>query len=308
MSPQPSRNATLDYARFFAAIGIVAFHTGTPGASVGYAGLLFFVILLALLGLGQSATKAQTLPAYLKSRAERLLIPWLGWCLIYGALKLTEATRSGTALAEEFSTWMLLTGPALHLWFLPFAFGFSLMLWALFPLYRAEPKAHVHQILWFTFASLALALPISASGAGLALPLPQYAFALPGLCLGLAFAFEPRPIWRWATMAVLSLGWVACGLPGGSLQLIIAGGAVLLCYAWPSQSTANSRLLANLSLTIYLAHPLVLSLAARLFHLPHKGGAIFTVGVIATVLLCLVLPVALRSLPQKMPVQRFLGV
>ena len=43
------RNAMLDYARFLAAAGILFFHSGAPGAWIGYAALPFFLMLLICL-------------------------------------------------------------------------------------------------------------------------------------------------------------------------------------------------------------------------------------------------------------------
>lgn len=42
------------------------------------------------------------------------------WRVIYGALKIAQATSCGAPILEEFSWWMLLTGLSLPLWFLPF--------------------------------------------------------------------------------------------------------------------------------------------------------------------------------------------
>lgn len=43
------RIATLDCGRMVAALGIVLFHCGGPGALIGYTGLPFFTMVLILL-------------------------------------------------------------------------------------------------------------------------------------------------------------------------------------------------------------------------------------------------------------------
>jgi peptidoglycan/LPS O-acetylase OafA/YrhL len=78
------RNGTLDHARLIAAVGIVVFHSGAPGAWVGYAALPFFLMLLIV--LAWPAAERQSLPAFARGRAARLMIPWLIWSCIYGTL------------------------------------------------------------------------------------------------------------------------------------------------------------------------------------------------------------------------------
>ena len=51
-----TRNATLDLARLVAAFGIVLFHSGAPGASLGFAALPFFMMLLLVLAFDSAAT------------------------------------------------------------------------------------------------------------------------------------------------------------------------------------------------------------------------------------------------------------
>lgn len=123
------RNAALDYARLIAAIGIIVFHVGAPGAAVGYAALPFFLMLLLILAF--PAALRQDFASYARSRASRLIWPWLTWSLVYGALKAAEVILGGKTVSSEFMPWMLLTGPALHLWFLPFAFIACIAMWPL---------------------------------------------------------------------------------------------------------------------------------------------------------------------------------
>lgn len=116
------RNGTLEYTRLLAAFGIVFFHAKAPGSEVGYAALPFFVLLLVVMA-GPSSQNC-SLPVYLQSRAVRLFVPWLAWSLVYGLLKFCEVLVTGTPLHAEFNLSMLISGPALHLWFLPLSFAF----------------------------------------------------------------------------------------------------------------------------------------------------------------------------------------
>lgn len=124
-----SRNASLDYARLLAAIGIVWFHSGAPGAHLGYAALPFFLMLTEWMAFATAGR--MSFAPYVLSRLNRLMLPFAAWSLVYGGLKLVEIALSGRPLSSEFAWWMLATGPALHLWFLPFA---TLMSIAIFPL------------------------------------------------------------------------------------------------------------------------------------------------------------------------------
>lgn len=115
-----ARNATLDYARLLAAFGIVLFHANAPGHAIGYAALPFFLMLL--LCLAWPAAQRDDFGRYVCNRATRLLVPFAVWSGIFGLLKLAEVLLTGVSLGSEFKPSMLLTGPAIHLWFLPFAY------------------------------------------------------------------------------------------------------------------------------------------------------------------------------------------
>lgn len=58
-----ARSATLDYARFLAAVGIIVFHVGAAGANIGYAALPFFLMLLVVLAFpGQNGLISGLIP------------------------------------------------------------------------------------------------------------------------------------------------------------------------------------------------------------------------------------------------------
>ena len=217
------RNGTMDIARLVAAWGIVAFHAGGPGAAIGYAGLPFFLILLIV--FAEPATRDMDLRTFVRGRAHRLLLLWLIWSAVYGGLKLLEAAVAGRPLSEEFDAAMILTGPALHLWFLPFAFAVSL---ALYPVLRSAGTGAGD-------AACAVAVP-----AGLALtalqqdltmpaPLAQWLFAAPAICVGLTLALcRERILLQGAICAAvagsaLAAGWTAgaaTGHRGRSLRAV----------------------------------------------------------------------------------------
>ena len=128
------RNATYDYARLLAAFGIVQFHAGAPGGAFGYAALPFFLMLMLIMAV--PAASVSDLRPYAQRRAQRLLRPWLIWSGIYAALKLVEVWLTPRTISDEFALHMILTGPAIHLWFLPFAFVCCLLIHPLVRLAR----------------------------------------------------------------------------------------------------------------------------------------------------------------------------
>ena len=133
--------------------------------------------------LGGPTAARHPFGAYSIARARRLLMPWLVWSVVYGGVKLAEALVEGQPLGSAFAPWMLLTGPAIHLWFLPFAFAASLVLPGLM---RISPQIRQGPLLVLcggaALATLALAqappcprpwrsgarrCPLSASASGL---------------------------------------------------------------------------------------------------------------------------------------------
>ncbi|MDO5758912.1 MAG: acyltransferase [Rhodobacterales bacterium] len=249
-----SRNGTLDYARLIAAFGIVFFHAHAPGAAIGYAALPFFLILLVVMSV--PAARRMPFGPFAGGRAQRLLTPWLIWSGIYGALKLTEIVATGASFASEFAPYMMLTGPALHLWFLPFALVVCVV---------AYPA--VRRASWpLSVALTATGLTFMLVQQGLTLPIPfaQWLYGMPAVCLGLALAIgKERIVQQVLLLCGFVTGALIMGATGGLAQLSMAAVAFILCCALPLHSTATSRLAGAAALDVYLAHPLVLSVLER---------------------------------------------
>lgn len=285
------RNATLDYARPVAAIGIIVFHTGGIGAEIGYAGLPFFLILLVFLAFPVAAT--QPFPIYAKGRIARLMRPWAVWSGIYGALKLADVWLADAPFAAEFAPWMLLAGPAIHLWFLPFACVACLMLWPLARRVVALPAAG-RVMLAAGCGGLAVLLVAVQKDVILPLPFAQWAFAAPAVALGVAFAVPgDRAEWQSPGAAAITAGtaialWQA-GWPPGSGQLVLAASVMVACLAWRLPDTRLARTMADTALTLYLAPPLVASVLKRTTLLPDQGPALALTTVCVTILVALIL-------------------
>lgn len=274
-----SRNASLDYARLIAAFGIVLFHTGAPGSAFGYAGLPFFLMLL--LALAWPAAQRVDFDAYVRSRADRLLIPFFIWSAVYGTLKLAEVLVTGKSLGQEFSASMLLTGPAIHLWFLPFAFVACLAVFPLalgqMPLHVRVPKAVARRnraVLLTALTGLGLTALALRQGSVLPAPFAQWAYAAPAVCLGLGFAVTPgRPLAHGLVTGLFAAIALFGGWTDGLAQVVLAALALLICQSIRLPETALSRISVSSAMGVYLCHPLVASVLERVTDLgPHTTG------------------------------------
>ncbi|GIT93301.1 hypothetical protein JANAI61_37590 [Jannaschia sp. AI_61] len=270
------RNGTLDYARLLAAFGIVFFHAGSPGGSLGYAALPFFLILIIV--MAAPAARQIAPPDFARHRAWRLLSPWLIWSGIYGGLKLAEVAVTDATLGTEFAPHMLVTGTAMHLWFLPFAFVASLILPAL-----SRPRGAWGHALSLGLALAALVALERAQTNGLAVPFAQWVYGAPAICLGLLIALSPArlaiPLTGGVLVTAQAMGWTT-GVP----QLTVAAVAVLICLGRPSVGTPASHWAGSMAMGVYLGHPLVLSLLDRLGGIPRgslEAGILGCIGALA---------------------------
>lgn len=266
--------SSYDYARLVAAFGIVIFHAGAPGAAIGYAALPFFLMLIISLGW---VSAAQTgFPEYIINRIKRLLNPWLVWSTVYGLLKLAEVALSEAVLADEFAPYMLLTGPAIHLWFLPFALVVCLILW---PIARGTA-------LPVCIAAFVIALVLQAFNQNQDLPIPlaQWVYVAPAVCLGFCLATTPHNIIIISIFVGISFvfGWTE-GLP----QITLAALSLIVCKLITIPQTSLSKALAEASMGVYLIHPLVFSIFERGLQL--NKGNILTALLAAVASLCIAL-------------------
>ena len=264
-----ARNGTVDAARFFGALGIVWFHEHAPFAWLGYAALPMFMAFVLYFALATSDR-----PANERRRGTRLLLPWLGWSAIYGVAKIADAVANGEPVAAEFAPWMLLAGPKIHLWFLPFAFVAGWGLIALLPTIRRHcgfPQ------LWGLFVAGQVGMFYIVSEIDVAWPMRQWLFVGPACLLGLMLYIAAGD--RNRLLAVLAGSTLACwlatsfGWPHGAIQTLIATAVCVAALAIPLRASALTEQMAAISLGIYLVHPLVHSLLMRL-----PGAAPGTLG------------------------------
>ena len=205
-----------------------------------------FVLLLVYFGADRSPSR----------HFNRLMVPWLVWSAIYGALKILQAILEGRPVASEFEPWMLSTGPSIHLWFLPFAF---MALVALSAVPRVSPAA-----LWLGAGAASMVSLVVAQWA-LPIPLAQYFTVLPAALTGLVMARTKALIASPLALAALSGALYLAGLEVATDQAAIAGMAVALAFLIRLPSTDVTRRLAAISFGVYLIHPAVIAALGSVF-------------------------------------------
>jgi peptidoglycan/LPS O-acetylase OafA/YrhL len=118
-------------------------------------------------------------------------------------------------------------------------------------------------------SALSVAILILRDGTAPAIPFSQWSYALPAVAMGVVFAAcqDQKPVVLGCSAGVV-LAMILAGWPAGSFQQALAIGAMLVCGLVVLPSTPGTTRGADLSLTVYLAHPLVASLLLRVTPLP----------------------------------------
>lgn len=282
------RHNAVEWLRVVSALGIVWFHAGVPGSQWGYAGLVVFLLLSMMFEAGPNHAKIQPL----KTRAVRLLVPWAFWWVVYAGLNIVQ--QQPIVDADNGLIAGVLTGPSVHLWYLPFAFVVLAAFGAAKPripfLVLAFGSAATATVLIF---GIPLWRPISLEAG---FPFGQWAHALAPILMGLLLGccLRSRGVWiLWAPVSA-ALIW-ACFRPFADvapiylLALGLTVGAMLV-----PRATANrlppAGLTSGAMLGVYLVHPLALFVMRPLTEMGPPLGviaafAISTIGVLAAQLL-----------------------
>ncbi len=259
---------SIEWLRFLAAFGIVWFHAENANwKSVGYASLPIFILIFCALIVIHF--KDSRFSDYAKKRSIRLLIPWIFWSLLFLALKTSRCFLSDKQSLAAPSWNEFLVGGNIHLWFLPFAYFLSLVLYWMC---RFALKSG-NTILVITISSFLLVVSLYTTGglsksASLPPPFAQWSFAVSCLPLGFCLGYIYRTITNnskylaygivyglvVAVCIHLHVLWdntllVPYGL--GLLLIILA-----LTVSIPYKKSA--QFLGSLTYGIYLIHPLVM--------------------------------------------------
>lgn len=268
---EQKRLVVYDGLKLLAALGVVLFHAGVPGRDVWYAGMFVFVFFL-----GHAPGRSQPWGVLLRSRAQRLLLPWLIWCAVYYVLALYRGTAwlPGTPL-EPFS---LAIGPAIHLWFLPFAFVCGLVFAALRPVW---PSRHLASDLAVLVLILAAGIVLNRYS-DLPAPAGQWLVSLPMAAAGFLSSVHRGRAEQAAilmgTMAVAGVG-IAFGFVDGALQAFVAAPFCLIALLWRGRSHSGLVRAGETAFGVYLVHPAVFLLLWKL--MPALGQTPYEFGLTA---------------------------
>ena len=280
-----TRNGTVDIMRYLAAVGIVLFHVRAPYISITYSALPLFTIYLAFFSITPGTTTAR-----LVRRLWHLLRLWLIWSGIYGGLKIAEAVVDGQPIASEFLPWMLMTGPALHLWFLPFAV-FLVVLG--FFISRVLPMTPGPEGFLFLVGAgtILVALWLNTTGEK-PIPFGQWIYVWPAAAFGFVAAMMNQNSRFWLTPvfagAVTLIGF-SVGAGASVFQFFGASLVAVASFLVVTPSTHLSETLRDLSLGVYFIHPAVVALLLRLPELEPQGLLFVALAVVISSLLSLLL-------------------
>lgn len=263
----------LDTLRVVAMFEIVSWHAA--GYRVLGLGIGLPLFLLILTSLAAREPSREPLGAYARRRATRLLIPWVFWSAVYGVAGVAAAVAEGTSVAAEFELPMLLYGPETHLWYLPFAWAAGIAVRFLSKvLDRRGPLGAVAVGTGLGILCIASSMEfVRQFHPGR--PFLQWWFALPSIPLGLAIgraaretAMARRLVSMTIVAAALTAMWAMSSEFEGAAQMpiryAVVGSLVGLAFALPRTRRAPLRRVGELTLGIYLVHPMLLSVLRRI--------------------------------------------
>lgn len=280
-----TRNGTVDIMRYLAAVGIVLFHVRAPYVSVTHSALPLFTIYLAFFSVTPGATAAR-----LVHRLWHLLRLWLIWSGIYAGLKIAEAVVDGRPIASEFLPWMLLTGPALHLWFMPFAI---FLVGIGFVISRLLPRTPLPEglLMLVVTCTILVALWLNTTGEK-PIPLGQWIYVWPAAAFGFVAAIlnqNSRIGLAIVFAGVVSLIGFYLGAGTSVFQFLGASLVAIVSFLVVTPSTRMSETLRDLSLGVYFIHPAVVALLLRMPNLEKQDLLFVALAVLISSLLSFLL-------------------
>lgn len=257
-----SRRKDIEAARVAATFLVVWYHCPSELPDLTYAGLVFFVIASTYFSVREAAAGE-----YVSGRrVGRLLFIWVFWYAVYALISLAEGKINGYINGPMSR--LLLVGPAIHLWYLPFLAAILLVA-------RKAAQAAEHPfglgvvgVLYAT--SMILVSSWRPWTLELGVPWAQYAHVLPGVFLGILFAAmgkhpERDRIW----FLVFALGftlpaWFAPGVGVTYFVGLFLASTILIARERSRAMNWLSRP-AKYMLGIYLIHPLLIRLIRHEF-------------------------------------------
>jgi hypothetical protein len=205
------RQTNWDRLRLLSFLDIASFHMSGTYLMLGV-GLPTFLLLR--FALASRLPTPEPTGKFIRVRVERLLLPWVAWSLIFGAIGLLIGLRKGLAVREMVDARMFLYGTTIHLWFLPFAAIVGIAVHYLDVATQRLPTRPF--LLACALLGVVAAWLAQSYVARLDSPFRQWAFGLPavpfGLMLGRILArpwVDVRRVW-WGVLAgcLLATAWL----------------------------------------------------------------------------------------------------
>lgn len=292
--PGVDRRHSVDFLRFIAAFGIVWAHmlTPDPSATVGYASLALFLMLVPYLSILHIERKTER-PGRFRGlvRIRRIALPWIFWSIVFKALIALQMRDPAQFFQLNEPRWLLI-GPTIHLWFLPFI----LLATAIFvPLSRRIDTART---LWVA-CGCAVVISIASlyfhdSGRALE-PFAQWAFSLPPFLYGLLAAYGEKLDAPWPPALFLISVTVGFWILGSGFWppfFLLALAALHLALTFEVRNPLFVKL-GSLAFGIYLIHPFFM----LVWYFLVQGGANNTAGAVFVFTASAVATAIMRRMP-----------
>jgi len=250
-----ARLCNWDRLRVFGSLDILGLHlTGTHLLSG--VGLPTFLMMSTALTVRAAMTRPIDQVAI--KRARHVVLPWVFWSCVLGA-EIAWRRAWGDPHPVQFTPAMLLYGPEVHLWFLPFvAVAGSLAAYV----QRFTLRVPERVIMWGVaiVSCVSMALVPCCSGRW---PLEQWAFSVPAVCLGFGLGIArsrapyANPIRKLGPPFLLCALIAYLAVPDSYLCARRYVYALLLIFAceWlPNRPDPVSKTFCPLMLGIYVLH------------------------------------------------------
>lgn len=276
------RRHDVEAFRTIAAAMIVWYHAGAEGQEIAYGGLIIFLIISTYLA-AQAGTRS--IQSSLQAKFHRLIVPWLLWDIVYGAVTLSLGKPPG----PECSSWVgkLLTGTATHLWYMPFIFMALLLIDVL--------KNNVRAPVIGAAAAVAAATALFTVSAwrdvsiGMGYPVAQYCHAASGALIGLFLGYKSRmPKYLFLALFALLVAAALHALPWRGVGVTYLVGLLfggILSFEWLAGANFHGlEKLAPYTLGIFFIHVLVLWGVTKL-HIPDKIEFLLTFALSAALVI-----------------------
>lgn len=250
----------IEALRIISAFGIVWFHSNADGHDISYSGLVTFLILSMYLAGSESISIIESIV----KRFNRLIIPWMIWFAIYGAVN----SLAGKPLVDSSNGLVagILAGTRIHLWYLPYMFV-ALIIFDALRRHMAENYIAIGSAIFaiFAFISVPYWHQISILNG---YPYAQYAHALPGLFIGVFYLYYlklPSVISRSLLIIIFLLAYLRIPYEGIGIPytLGICAGYVIVSRSAESKVPKFLGALGKYSFGIYFIHVLSLRLIGR---------------------------------------------